>query len=101
MSKKTVSKKVSNIWNSCKLAMKRTHVHVVPMHSEEGGEGGKEETEDHSSSTADFSCILGSQSLKINHKTSPPYQEAHRTSQRCALNPVSIFIMAEEININL
>ena len=50
----------------------RGQVHVVPTDSEEDGEGGKEEPKDHSSRTADFSCILGSQSLKINHKTPPP-----------------------------
>ena len=26
--------------------------------------------------TADFSCVFGSQSLKINHKMPPPYQQA-------------------------
>ena len=30
------------------------------MHSEEDAEGGKEEPKDHSSRTADFSCVLGS-----------------------------------------
>ena len=44
-------------------------VHVVPTHCEEDGEEGKKEPKDHSSRTADFSCVLGSQSLKINHKT--------------------------------
>ena len=39
------------------------------MHSEEECEGDKEEPKDHSSRTADFSCVLGSQRLKINHKT--------------------------------
>ena len=39
-------------------------------------QGGKEEPKDHSSRTADFSCIFGSQNLKINHKTPPPYQQA-------------------------
>ena len=51
-------------------------VHVVPTHSEEDGEEGKEEPKDHSSRTADFSCVLGSQSLTINHTTPPPYHEA-------------------------
>ena len=51
-------------------------MHVVPTHSEEDGEGGKEELKEHSSRTADFSCVLGSQSLKINHETPPPYQQA-------------------------
>ena len=49
------NQKVSNTWNSCKPARKRTQVHVVPKHSEEDGEGVKEEPKDHSSRTADFS----------------------------------------------
>ena len=63
---RAIIKKFANIWKL--LARKRTQVHVVPTHSEEDGEGGKEEPKDHSSRTADFSCVLGSQSLKINHK---------------------------------
>ena len=74
---RAIIKKLSNIWNSCKLARKRTRqVHVVPTHSEEDGEGGKEEPKDHSSRTADISCVLGSQSLKINHKTPPHLEKA-------------------------
>ena len=46
------------------------------MLSVEDGEGGKKEPKDHCSRTADFSCVLGSQSLKINHKTPLPYQQA-------------------------
>ena len=51
-------------------------MHVVLTHSEENGEGDKEEPKDHSSRTADLSCVLGSQNFKINHKTPPPYQQA-------------------------
>ena len=36
----------------------------------------REAKKDHGSRTADFICVLGSQSLKINHKTPPPYQQA-------------------------
>ena len=47
-------------------------VHVVPTLSEEDGEEGKEEPKkNHSSRTADFSWVLGSLSLKINHKMPP------------------------------
>ena len=63
------NQKVSNIRNNCKLARKRRQVYVVPTHGEEDGEG---DPKDHSSRTADFSCALGSQSLKINNKTSIP-----------------------------
>ena len=71
------AQKVENIWNSWKLARKMMHVHIVPMHSEEDNEGGQEEPKN-SSRTAYFSCVLGSQSLKIYHKTPPPYQQALR-----------------------
>ena len=43
---RAIIKKFTNIWNSCKLARKRTQVHVVLTHSEEDGEGGKEEPKD-------------------------------------------------------
>ena len=48
---------------------------MLSPHSEEDGEGGQEETKDHISRTADFNCVLGSQSLKINHKTPLSYQQ--------------------------
>ena len=48
----------------------------MQVHSEEHGEGGKEEPKYHSSRIEAFNCVLGSQSLKINHKMPPPYQQA-------------------------
>ena len=45
-------------------------------------EGDKEEPKDHSSRIADFSCVLGSESLKINHTNRLFGRVAQRTLLR-------------------
>ena len=50
-------------------------MHTVSTKGEEDGEEGNKSPKDHSLRTADISCILGSQSLKNNHKMPPPYQQ--------------------------
>ena len=45
---KAITKKKLNIWNGCKLARKRTQVHVVSPDSEQDSEGGHKEPKDHS-----------------------------------------------------
>ena len=74
------NQKVSNIWNSCKLARKQTQVHVVPTHSEE---------------------------LKINHKMPPIgsleglHEESNQHIQASGVFQTSLELWSGETKIEL
>ena len=81
--------------------------HVVPTHIEEDGGGSKEEPKDHSSRTADFSCVLGSKSLKIKKQalwkgcTKKALIESNQQMKASGVCQTSLELWSDETKIEL